>query len=56
MSENIKNWWNKLSLEEKFYNVIPWLKEKGINCTEKHPDSLSNQEIEEIYMFNLKNK
>lgn len=42
-------WWNKLSLEEKFYKVIPWLKSKGINVTERHPNSLTGREIEEIY-------
>ncbi len=49
---NAIQWWNKLSLEEKFYKVIPWLKSKGINVTERHPDSLTGREIQEIYENN----
>lgn len=42
-------WWNNLTLEEKFYKVIPWLSDKGINVTERHPDTLTGREIEEIW-------
>lgn len=47
-------WWNKLTLEEKFYEVIFWLKKKGWNVTDRHPDSLTEKEIEEI--FKIKNQ
>ena len=43
------NWWNKLSLEDKFYQVIPWLKGKGKNVTEIHPYNVSDNDIEEMY-------
>ena len=42
-------WWNKLSLEEKFYKVIPWLKNQDINVAERHPNTLTGREIEEIW-------
>ncbi len=42
-------WYTTLSLEEKFYQVIPWLKEKGMNATDKHPHSLTGNEIKELY-------
>jgi hypothetical protein len=45
-------WWKNLSFEEKFYKVIPWLKELGMNVTDKHPDSLTEEEIEQIYNKN----
>lgn len=44
------DWCNKLSLEEKFYQVIPWLKLKGLNVTERHPNDLTDKEIEDIYL------
>jgi hypothetical protein len=43
------SWWNALTLEEKFYVVIPWLKSQNINVTDRHPDSLTGREIELIY-------
>lgn len=42
-------WWNKLSLEEKFYKVIPWLKSQGLGASDRHPDSLTGREIEELF-------
>lgn len=42
-------WWNKMNLEEKFYEVISWLRDKNINVTEKHPNDLTETEIEEIW-------
>ena len=47
------SWWNKLSLEEKFYKITPWLKSKNYDCTDRHPDSLTGKEIEEINKFEL---
>ena len=47
-------WWNSLTLEEKFYKVIPWLKSKDINVTERHPNSLTGREIEEIFKIETK--
>ena len=44
------DWFNSLSLEEKFYQVIPWLKLKGLNVTSRHPNSLTGREIEDIYL------
>jgi len=41
--------WHKLTLEEKFYKVIAWLKSKGLNTTDRHPNSLTGREIEEIW-------
>ena len=43
------SWWNKFSFEERFYKVIPWLKEQGQNVTERHPNSLTGREIQNIY-------
>jgi hypothetical protein len=39
-------WWNNLSFEDKFYQVIPWLNQ---NITDRHPDSLTGREIELLY-------
>jgi len=44
------DWFNSLSLEEKFYQVIPWLRLKGLNVTDRHPNSLTGREIEDIYL------
>ncbi len=44
--------WNALTLEEKFYIVIHWLSSKGLNTTDRHPNSLTGREIEEA--LNLK--
>lgn len=48
--------WNKLSLEDKFFLVIPWLKSQEINVTERHPNSLTGREIEEVITLSEKNK
>lgn len=47
--EKAMKWWNQLSLEEKFYKIIPWLKSKDMDTTSRHPNSLTGREIEEIY-------
>lgn len=47
-------WWNSLTLEDQFYQVIPWLKSKGENVSSRHPSSLTGREIEELY--NIKQK
>lgn len=39
--------WNNLTLKEKFYVVKPWLSSKGLNTTDRHPNSLTGREIEE---------
>lgn len=43
-------WWNGFSLEEKFYKVISWLKQKQMDATSKHPNYLTGREIEEIWL------
>lgn len=47
--EKAINWWNKLSLESKFYEVIPWLTSKDLGAAERHPNNLTGREIEELY-------
>lgn len=47
--ESAMKWWHKLSFEEKFYKVIAWLKSQKRDTTERHPDSLTSREIEEIH-------
>lgn len=42
-------WWNSLTFEHKFYKVIEWLKNKNRDTTERHPNSLTGSEIEEIH-------
>ena len=42
-------WWKRLTLENKFYKVIPWLRSKGEEVTTKHPDELTSAEILEIW-------
>lgn len=42
-------WWNKLSFENKFYEVIAWLKSKGLDTTSRHVNNLTGTEIEELY-------
>ncbi len=42
-------WWKGLTLEHKFYKVITWLKKQGMNATDRHPDTLTGREIEEIW-------
>lgn len=46
-------WWLTLTLEQKFYQVIPWLKAQGRNCTEVHPYDVSEDDIEEMYAIYL---
>ena len=43
------NWFTKKSLEDQFYEVIPWLQRQGKNTTSIHPHSLSILDIEIIY-------
>lgn len=45
-------WWNNLSFEERFYKVIPWLKAQKCNVTDKHPSTLTDEEILKVYEFN----
>ncbi len=52
MQEAIK-WWTNLNLEDKFYQVIPWLKENNRNVTERHPHDLKDYEILELYKKTL---
>lgn len=49
-------WWNRMSFEEKFYKVIPWLKDNGRDTTERHPNSLTGREIEEVWLKELEKK
>jgi hypothetical protein len=44
-------WWLEMTLEEKFYKVIPWLKSKGMSATEIHPFDLKERGIKEIFHF-----
>lgn len=45
------SWWNTMTLEQKLYKVIPWLKSQGINVTERHPNSMTGREIQACYEF-----
>jgi len=47
--EQAMEWWNKLTLEERYYKLIPWLKSKGLNITSRNPGSLTGSQIEEIW-------
>lgn len=47
--ELIKKWY-KLTLEERFYKVIPWLRSKGLKANTFHPNDLSDNQIEEIML------
>ncbi len=42
-------WWKYLTFEHRFYKVIEWLKYSGLNVTEKHPNNLTDAEIEAIW-------
>lgn len=44
-------WWEKFNLESKFYKVISWLKAQNLDTTSKHPHSLTNEEIRDIWEF-----
>ena len=50
--EEALTWWNKLSLEEKFYKTINANK-VIIGDHTRHPDTLTGREIEDIYRFNV---
>lgn len=53
MNNNYLEWWDTLALEDKFYHVIPWLKGKGMNVTDKHPHTLKDDEIKDLFdIFN----
>ena len=54
--EQAMKWWNNLSLEYQFYEVIPWLTSKGLGAAERHPSTLTGREIEELWNINQKNK
>jgi hypothetical protein len=41
--------WNGLTLEQKFYKVIEWLKAQKRDTTERHPNDLTGREIQEIW-------
>lgn len=42
-------WWNSLTLEQKFYKVIAWLKAQKRDTTERHPNDLTGREIQDIW-------
>lgn len=42
-------WWNTITFEQRFFATIKWLKSKGEDTTSKHPNSLTSEEIEEIW-------
>ena len=44
-------WWCNLSFEDKFYKLIEWYKSKGGNLSDKHPHTLTYEELYEIYKF-----
>ena len=48
------DWWRSMTLEERFYKTIAWLKFHEKNTTERHPDNLTGREIEDIYLLNQK--
>ena len=45
----VMEWWNDLSFEEKFFKTIEWLSNQNRDTTERHPNSLTGREIEQIY-------
>lgn len=51
--EEALSWWNSMTLEEKFYKTIPWLRMQGRNVTERHPNELSVKEIISVYQVNI---
>ena len=52
MKEQAFKWWYKLTLEQKFYKTIAWLKSKDRNVTDIHPHNLTDIQILEIYSNN----
>ena len=44
-------WWRPLSFATKFYRTIEWLRSQKRDTTEKHPDNLTDKEIEDIYLL-----
>lgn len=49
LADSAKKWWATLSFEEKFYVTIRWLKNEKRNVPERHPDNLSEEEIQAVY-------
>jgi|GEM_PF-6873365 hypothetical protein len=49
-------WWNRMNLLYKFECVIKWLKSQGRDTTERHPDTLTGREIQEIFEMTLNEK
>ena len=47
-------WWNSMTLEEKFYATIAWLKDQNRNVSERHPHKLSVDEIVGVYQLHLR--
>ena len=45
---DVMKWWNKLSLERKFYKIIEHNNLIEGDCT-RHPDTLTGFEIEKVY-------
>lgn len=42
-------WWNSLTFKEKFIKTVNWLVDNYKDTAERHPDTLTGREIEEIY-------
>lgn len=47
--EKAMEWWNRMTLEQQFYQVIPWLKSNGMMADDRHPHSLTGREIEHLF-------
>ena len=54
MNKAIK-WWESLSLEDKFYKTIIWLKLQDKDVTEIHPYDLTKKQIREIDYGSINN-
>jgi hypothetical protein len=50
----VKEWWARLSFEEKFYKIIPWLKSMEKNVTSVHPSEVTDKELIQIYNYHEK--
>ena len=42
-------WWNSMSFEDQFFATIKWLSSRDRDTTERHPESLTGREIQEIH-------
>lgn len=51
--EKVMNWWNSLTLEEKFYKTINANSVLIGDTVANHPDRLTGSEIEKVFEYSL---